>query len=50
MEIQKQSYNHAPYADNQGLVQKAENNVNNSIKKLIVQFMNNDVLKALNIK
>lgn len=50
MEIQNQSYNHAPYADNQGLVQRAESNMNNSIKKLIVQFINNDVLKALNVK
>lgn len=48
--IKGEIYSRAEYAPNQGAVSTASMNVEGAIEKLVVEFVNNDVLKALAIK
>jgi hypothetical protein len=48
--IKGEIYSRAEYAPNQGAVSAASMNVEGAIEKLVVEFVNNDVLKALAIK
>lgn len=47
--IKGQSYQRAAYPSNQAAVGQAEANLEGALEKFVVQFLNNDVLKALKV-
>ena len=47
--IKGQIYEHAAYPSNQAAVGQAEQKMNTALEKFVVQFLNNDVLKALKV-
>ena len=47
--IKGQAYSHAPYPSNQAAVGQVEAKMNTELEKFVVQFLNNDVLKALKV-
>ena len=47
--IKGQTYEHAAYPSNQAAVGQVEQKMNTALEKFVVQFLNNDVLKALKV-
>ena len=47
--IKGQTYSHAAYPSNQAAVGQVEAKMNTELEKFVVQFLNNDVLKALKV-
>lgn len=47
--IKGQAYGHAAYPSNQAAVGQVEAKMNTELEKFVVQFLNNDVLKALKV-
>lgn len=47
--IKGQAYSHAAYPSNQAAVGQVEAKMNTELEKFVVQFLNNDVLKALKV-